>query len=100
MKPGALGGRTPPFTSTASRPRTSTPVLDKCANVPILACIFALIPFPLLSFFDPTNEQTVHNAGRAQLGNRILRPVAAQNFSRLVYSSVACFLFLRVSFVC
>src|SRR5262249_49020792 len=32
------------------RPRSSTPMIDKCAIVPMAACTFALIIFPLLIF--------------------------------------------------
>src|SRR4051794_24623871 len=102
MKPGVLGGRAPPFTPTASRPRASTPVLDRRVNVPILACIFVLMLLQLLSLFNPTDEQAMHKAGRVQLGNRVLRPViamistllAAQNFSRL-----GRFIWLMIRFV-
>src|SRR4051794_12569750 len=91
MKPATLGGRAPPFTSTARRPRAPAPVIDKFTIVPVAACAFALIVSPLLAFFNPTDEQAMHTAGEARLENRVFWPamavisilLAAQNFSRL-----------------
>ena len=39
------------------QPRSSTPMIDKCAIVPISACVFALIVSPLLLFFTPVAER-------------------------------------------
>jgi hypothetical protein len=42
-----------------NRPRFSTTMVDKCAIVPILACVFALIVAPLLIFLNPPGPQTL-----------------------------------------
>lgn len=49
-----------------SRPRRSGPIIDKCAMLPILACIFGLIVYPILTFLNPPDHQTVLSG----LGNR------------------------------
>jgi exopolysaccharide production protein ExoQ len=38
------------------QPKSSTPMIDKCAIVPISACVFALIVSPLLLFFTPVQS--------------------------------------------
>jgi exopolysaccharide production protein ExoQ len=90
MKPGTLGGRAPPVTFTARPPRASAPGIDKFAIFPVAACAFALIVSPLWIFFNPINEQAMHDAGEARLENRIFWPamamiailLAVQNFFR------------------
>jgi exopolysaccharide production protein ExoQ len=71
------------------RPRLSTPMLDKCAIVPILGCVFALMVSPLLGFFTPGSFQAIQTAA-PRLENRIFWPamtaisilLAVQNSSR------------------
>jgi len=77
----------PPFTSTSGRPRVSAPVIDKYVIVPISACAFALIVFPLLLFFTYSDIHTLEG----RLEPRIFWPamavisvvLTAQNSSRL-----------------
>src|SRR6266478_1269656 len=72
------------------RPRFSTPMIDKCAIVPISACIFALIVAPLLIFLNPPD---VPQLMEARPENRIFWPLmaaisvvlAVQNRSRLTF---------------
>jgi exopolysaccharide production protein ExoQ len=73
------------------RPRASTPTIDKCAIIPISACVFALIAAPLLIFVTVPNVQTVQSVMEPRPENRIFWPamaaisvvLAAQNRSRL-----------------
>jgi exopolysaccharide production protein ExoQ len=53
-------------------PSPSSPIVDNCAIVPIAACIFALIVFPLFIFLSPTQSMS-----ESRLENRIFWPVAA-----------------------
>jgi exopolysaccharide production protein ExoQ len=70
-----------------SRPRLSTPMIDKCAIVALSACVFALIVFPLLLFFTYSDLHTLEG----RLEPRIFWPAMAaiavvlgvQNSSRL-----------------
>jgi exopolysaccharide production protein ExoQ len=86
MKPGALGGGLPPFTSTLSRPRVSAPEIGTFAILPIVACVFAVIVAPLLLFVAPP-DQTLE----ARPENRFFWPamvaisviLAVQNRARL-----------------
>jgi exopolysaccharide production protein ExoQ len=65
-------------------------MIDKCALVPLAACVFAIIVFPLLAFFNPSSHQEVLR-GVARPENRIFWPamvaisvvLVAQNRSRL-----------------
>src|SRR5271166_701048 len=52
------------------RPRYSTPMIDKCAIVPISACVFALIVAPILLFVMPPDAQTLE----ARPENRLFWP--------------------------
>jgi exopolysaccharide production protein ExoQ len=75
-----------PF-SELDRRRLSTPMIDKCAIVPISACVFALIVAPLLIFLNIPAVQVLE----ARPENRIFWPLmtaisvimAVQNRSRL-----------------
>jgi exopolysaccharide production protein ExoQ len=60
-----------------ARPRSPAPMLDQFAILPILACAFASIVSPLLSFFNPTNEQAMLNGSATSLDNRIFWPAMA-----------------------
>src|SRR6516164_10127182 len=70
-----------------NRLRSSTPMIDTCAIVPILACVFALIVSPLVIFVTASDFQALE----ARPENRIFWPamatisivLAAQNRSRL-----------------
>jgi exopolysaccharide production protein ExoQ len=72
------------------QPRSSAALTDKCALVPLAACVFAIIVFPLLTFLDPPSIEEVLT-GVARPENRIFWPamvtisvvLAAQNRSRL-----------------
>jgi exopolysaccharide production protein ExoQ len=65
-------------------------IIDKCAIVPLLACVFALIVSPLFGYFTPLDRHVIYN-GAARLEPRIFWPVMAaisvmlalQNRSRL-----------------
>src|SRR5271156_5517305 len=65
-------------------------IIDKCAIVPLLACVFALIVSPIFEYFTPLDRQVIYN-GAARLEPRIFWPVmaaisvmlAVQNRSRL-----------------
>jgi exopolysaccharide production protein ExoQ len=73
------------------RPKPATRIIDRFATVPLAACFFALILFPLLGFFNPPDAQGVLNGTEASPEPRIFWPVmaaisvtlAAQNGSRL-----------------
>ena len=70
-----------------NRLRSSTPMIDTCAIVPILACVFALIVSPLVIFATHSDFQALE----ARPENRIFWPamaaisvvLAVQNRSRL-----------------
>jgi exopolysaccharide production protein ExoQ len=62
MHPGELG-----------QSRFSALMIDKCALVPLAACAFAVIIFPLLDFFNPSSQEEVAS-GVARLENRIFWP--------------------------
>jgi exopolysaccharide production protein ExoQ len=70
--------------------RSSSPMNDKCAIVPILACAYAAIVGPLVVFVSSVPEQQLQNA-EPGLPNRIFWPVmaavsvvlAARNYSRV-----------------
>jgi exopolysaccharide production protein ExoQ len=70
--------------------RVSALISDKCALVPLGACVAAIIIFPLLVFFNPLSRTEVLS-GAARPENRIFWPamaaisvvLAAQNRSRL-----------------
>ena len=74
----------------------SNVIVDKFAIVPIAACIFALIVFPLLTFYSPADPRALE--GRPE--TRIFWPaiaaisvlLTAQNRSRLTFppTSSAC----------
>jgi exopolysaccharide production protein ExoQ len=63
---------------------------DKCALVPIVACVITIVVFPLLSFFNPSSHEEVLS-GVARPEGRIFWPamaaitvvLATQNRSRL-----------------
>src|SRR5438874_1024266 len=72
------------------RARSSTPMIDKCAIVPISACVYASIVSPLLLFVSgPANS--LRNVMETRLENRIFWPamaaisvvLAVRNLSRL-----------------
>jgi exopolysaccharide production protein ExoQ len=73
------------------RPRFSTPMIDKCAIVPISVCVFALIVSPLLIFLTAPDVWTMQSIMEARPENRIFWPamaaisvvLAVQNRSRL-----------------
>jgi exopolysaccharide production protein ExoQ len=52
-------------------------ILDKFAIVPILACVFALIVSPILSFLNPPSAGAVLNGTDADLNNRFFWPAIA-----------------------
>jgi exopolysaccharide production protein ExoQ len=57
------------------QPRPSTPMIDKCAIVPILACVFALIVSPLLIFgTSPEHSTPQILIMEHRLDNRIFWP--------------------------
>ena len=60
-----------------SRPRSSTPMIDKYAIVPISACVFALIVSPLLIFVNSFPIQTLQSAMESRPENRIFWPAMA-----------------------
>jgi exopolysaccharide production protein ExoQ len=84
------------------RPRFSTPMIDKFAIVPISACVFALIIFPLLLFFSYSDINTLDG----RLEPRIFWPamaaisviLAAQNRSRLALPPHIICLFAYLAF--
>ena len=60
------------------RPRSSTPMIDKCAIVPISACVFALIVSPLLIFVTSPEVKTMHSLlTEHRPENRIFWPAMA-----------------------
>jgi O-antigen ligase len=52
-------------------------MIDNCTIVPISACVFALIVFPLLTFFDSPSQEAVLSGADARPENRIFWPVMA-----------------------
>src|ERR1700730_4808990 len=82
------------------RARSSTPMIDKCAVIPILACVFATIGGPLIDF-APGRTLTLQSIGEPGLANRIFLPVMAaisvsmtmRNYSRLTLPpNITCLL--------
>jgi len=82
------------------RARSSTPMIDKCAVIPILACVFATIVGPLIDF-APGRTLTLQSIGEPGLANRIFWPVMAaisvaltmRNYSRLTLPpNITCLL--------
>ena len=73
------------------RPRRSGPIIDKYTMIPILACIFALIVFPILSFVNSPGQQIVLSGVDARPEPRVFWPamvalsflLAVQNRSRI-----------------
>jgi len=73
-----------------SRARFSTPMLDKCAVIPILACVFATIVGPLIQYASGPGL-TLQSIMEPSLSNRIFWPamaaisvvLAVRNHSRL-----------------
>jgi exopolysaccharide production protein ExoQ len=73
------------------RSRFSSPMIDKCAVIPIAVCLFALILSPLLILVTSPEVQTLQSIIEARPENRIFWPamaaitvaLAAQNPSRL-----------------
>src|SRR6516165_5905707 len=73
------------------RPRVSTGTIDKCAIVPISACVFALIVSPVLVFLTAPDVWTSQSIMEARPENRIFWPalsaisvvLVVQNRSRL-----------------
>ena len=71
------------------RARSSTPMVDKCAMIPILACAYAAIVGPLIVFVSSIAGQQIQNA-EPGLPNRIFWPamaavsvvLAVRNYSR------------------
>jgi exopolysaccharide production protein ExoQ len=57
------------------QPRSSTPMIDKCAIVAISACVFALIVSPLIIFASPGTETLQSATPRPE--NRIFWPAVA-----------------------
>jgi exopolysaccharide production protein ExoQ len=66
-------------------------MIDKYALVPLVACSFSIIVFPLFGFFNPSDQQAMLSGMNASPENRIFWPamaaisvvLAAQNRSRL-----------------
>src|SRR5262245_27549632 len=73
------------------RPRSSTPMIDQCAIVPLSACVFALIVSPLLIVFTSPPIKALQDILEPRPENRIFWPamaaisvvLAARNRSRL-----------------
>ena len=61
----------------SNRPKSPTPMIDKCAIVPILACIYALIVSPLSIFAISFPIQTLQSAMESRPENRIFWPAMA-----------------------
>ena len=96
------------ITSTHSRalgrPRVFAPRIDKCAIIPLSACVYSLIVFPLLTFLNPPSIEVVLSGADSRPENRIFWPVMAaisvvlaiQNRSRLAKLTwpphIICFL--------
>lgn len=59
------------------RPRVVAPMVDGCAIMPIAACAFALIVFPLMDFVYPSTHEQVVSGTDASVGNRIFWPAMA-----------------------
>ena len=59
------------------RPRLSTRMADKCAIVPLAACAYGLILFPLLTFVNPPSVEAVRSGTDARPENRIFWPILA-----------------------
>ena len=78
------------------RPKSSTRTIDKCAIVPLAACVTALIVLPLFLYFNPTTDEAIAN-GVSRPENKIVWPsiaaisvvLAVQNRSRLAKLSWA-----------
>jgi len=78
------------------QPRFSTPIIDKCAIVPISACVFALIVFPLSLLVTSSDQSLQGLLTEHRPENRIFWPamtaitvaLAAQNRSRLGRSTL------------
>ena len=58
------------------QPRLSAPMIDKCALVPLAACVLAIIVLPLLTFFNPSSQKEVLS-GVARPEGRIVWPAMA-----------------------
>src|SRR5437660_12777773 len=73
------------------RARSSAPMIDKCAIVPISACVYASIVSPLLNFYLNPPPHTLQSMMEPNSWNRIFWPamaaisvvLAVQNRSRL-----------------
>jgi exopolysaccharide production protein ExoQ len=71
--------------------RSSAPIIDKYALIPLVACGFSVIFSPLLGFFNPYDQQAMLSGMHASSESRIFWPavaaisvvLAAQNGSRL-----------------
>ena len=89
-----------------NRPWRSGPIIDKYAMIPILACIFALIVFPILTFVNSPDQQTVLSGMDARPEPRIFWPavaalsvlLAVQNRSRLTLPPHIITLFAYLTF--
>jgi len=58
------------------QPRFSALMSDKCALIPLAACVISIIVLPLLTFFTPSSREEVLS-GVARPENRILWPAMA-----------------------
>ncbi len=58
-------------------PGSSTPIIDKCAMVPVMVCAFAVIASPLLIYFTSPDVQTLQMLMEARPETRIFWPAMA-----------------------
>ena len=90
------------------RARSSTPIIDKCAIVPISACVYASIVSPLLHLCFSDRATSLQSIMEPRWENRIFWPamaaisvvLAVRNRSRLTYFASPHHLSPRVSCVC
>jgi exopolysaccharide production protein ExoQ len=90
----------------SGRPRSSSPMIDKCAIIPISACVFALIVSRLLIFVTPTEHTLQSLITEHRPENRIFWPamaaisvvLAVQNRSRLTLAPHIICLFVYLAF--
>jgi exopolysaccharide production protein ExoQ len=59
------------------RPKVVAPMIDDCAIMPIAACVFALIAYPLLSLINSPPSEAVLSGTYARSEPRIFWPVMA-----------------------
>jgi len=66
-----------PHPRASGRPRVVAPMIDGCAMMPISACAFALIAFPLLEFINKPSMEAVLSGADARPEPRVFWPIMA-----------------------